>query len=347
MVTVNLKLLDLPTLREEVRVEVGSASNLEELEAIRLKYLGKKGLLTRVLRGIGEAPPAERPRLGREANQLRDFLEEAIAAKQVVLKKAAWDKKLAAEVIDVTLPGEKIRLGRKHPLTLILDEIKHIFLEMGFAVAEGPEAELDYYNFEALNIPPDHPAREMQDSFYLTDQLLLRTHTSPVQIRVLEKTAPGIPVRIIVPGKVYRRDEDATHTPMFHQVEGLLVDEGVTFGDLKGVLISFSRQFFGPEVKMRFRPSYFPFTEPSAEVDISCLICQGQGCRVCGNSGWLEILGSGMVHPEVLKRTRYDPERVSGFAFGMGVERVAMLKYGLEDMRLFFENDLRFLKQFA
>jgi len=250
------------------------------------------------------------------------------------------------EYIDVTLPGYKVNLGTIHPLNLILDEIKDIFRGLGYSVAEGPEIESDYYNFEALNFPKGHPARDMQDSFFITPEVLLRTHTSPVQVRVMEKTAPNIPVRIIAPGKVYRRDDDATHSPMFHQVEGLLIDEEVTLGDLKGTLLVFAKAMFGETVDIRMRPSFFPFTEPSAEVDISCVMCGGAGCRVCSGSGWLEILGSGMVHPRVLEMSGYDPEQVKGFAFGMGVERIAMLKYGINDLRLFFDNDLRFLKQF-
>jgi len=248
--------------------------------------------------------------------------------------------------IDVTLPGRPVELGQKHPLTMINDEIKDIFLGLGFQIAYGPEIETDYYNFEALNMPEDHPARDMQDSYYITPQLLLRTHTSPVQIRAMEKQAPKLPVRIIAPGKVYRRDDDATHSPMFHQCEGLVVDTDITFADLKGTLLLFAREMFGPEQKIRLRPSYFPFTEPSAEVDISCIMCGGLGCRVCSSTGWLEILGSGMVHPNVLEVSGYDPRSVTGFAFGMGVERIAMLKYGIGDLRHFFSNDLRFLKQF-
>jgi len=257
-------------------------------------------------------------------------------------KKDKWEQ----DRIDVTLPGRPVELGQKHPLTMINDEIKDIFLGLGFQIAYGPEIETDYYNFEALNMPEDHPARDMQDSYYITPQLLLRTHTSPVQIRAMEKQAPKLPVRIIAPGKVYRRDDDATHSPMFHQCEGLVVDTDITFADLKGTLLLFAREMFGPEQKIRLRPSYFPFTEPSAEVDISCIMCGGQGCRVCSSTGWLEILGSGMVHPNVLEVSGYDPRSVTGFAFGMGVERIAMLKYGIGDLRHFFSNDLRFLKQF-
>ncbi|NLU48125.1 MAG: phenylalanine--tRNA ligase subunit alpha, partial [Syntrophomonadaceae bacterium] len=258
----------------------------------------------------------------------------------------AKEQQLKEETIDVTLPGIRFIPGGKHPLTQVLDEIKHIFVTMGYSVAEGPEIELDYYNFEALNIPKNHPARDMQDSFYIDEDVLLRTHTSPVQVRTMEAMAPQLPVKIIVPGKVYRKDDDATHSPMFHQVEGLLVDTNITFAHLKAVLMTFARKIFGEQVKVRYRPSFFPFTEPSAEMDISCVHCNGEGCRVCSHTGWLEILGAGMVHPRVLEYGGYDPEKVSGFAFGMGIERIAMLKYGVNDLRLFFDNDLRFLKQF-
>lgn len=337
---------ELERIKEEAERDLQSAVRLDQVEAWRIRYLGKKGALTQVMRRIAELPPEERPSVGRVVNELRDRLEQELEARRRSLLAEARQREMAAEAVDVTLPGKYIPRGRCHPLSQVLEEIIEIFVQMGFSVAEGPEVELDYYNFEALNIPRDHPARDMQDSFYITEDVLLRTHTSPVQIRVMEKTAPRVPVRIIAPGKVYRRDDDATHSPMFHQIEGLLVDRGVSFAHLKGTLQAFVRQMFGPERKMRFRPSYFPFTEPSAEVDISCVVCGGSGCRVCGRTGWLEILGSGMVHPRVLAMAGYDPEEVSGFAFGMGVERVAMLKYGIDDLRLFFANDLRFLTQF-
>jgi len=337
---------ELARIREEAERDLRRAVSLDEVEAWRVKYLGKKGVLTRVLRSMGELPPQERPTVGRLANELRAWLEDELERRRRALRAAEREKEIAVEALDVTLPGRPVPRGRCHPLSQVLEEITRIFVEMGFAVAEGPEVELDYYNFEALNIPPDHPARDMQDSFYLDNEVLLRTHTSPVQIRVMEKMAPAIPVRIIAPGRVYRRDDDATHSPMFHQVEGLLVDRGISFAHLKGTLQAFVEQMFGSDRRMRFRPSYFPFTEPSAEVDISCVVCGGSGCRVCGQTGWLEILGSGMVHPRVLAMAGYDPEKVSGFAFGMGVERVAMLKYGIDDLRLFFANDLRFLSQF-
>lgn len=336
----------LALIREQAEEDLRQVNSLEEIAAWRLKYLGKKGMLTKVLRGMGTLTPEERPKIGQLANEVRVWLENELEARGRELKQAEQDKGIAAERIDVTLPGRSVLRGRCHPLAQVLEEICGIFVQMGFSIAEGPEVELDYYNFEALNIPRDHPARDMQDSFYFNDEMLLRTHTSPVQIRVMEKMVPELPVRIIAPGKVYRRDDDSTHSPMFHQVEGLLVDRGITFAHLKGTLTEFLKRVFGTGVVMRFRPSYFQFTEPSAEVDISCVNCGGAGCRVCSQSGWLEILGSGMVHPRVLAIAGYNPEKVSGFAFGMGVERVAMLKYGIDDLRLFFGNDLRFLSQF-
>ncbi|MDW7675463.1 MAG: phenylalanine--tRNA ligase subunit alpha, partial [Bacillota bacterium] len=317
-----------------------------ELNDFRVKYLGKKGLLTGVLRGMGSLSQEERPIIGQLANEVRDSLEAMIEVKLQELAGKERDAKLAGEKIDISLPGKPILMGKKHPLTQVLDEIKSIFLGMGFTIEEGPDIESDYYNFEALNLPKEHPARDMQDSFYITNEVLLRTHTSPVQVRTFQKTAPNVPLRIIAPGKVYRRDDDATHSPMFHQVEGFVVDKKVTLGDLRGTLLAFAQQMFGEGREIRLRPSFFPFTEPSAEVDISCMICSGSGCRVCSHTGWLEILGSGMIHPKVLANTGYDPEEVSGFAFGMGVERIAMLKYGIDDLRLLFDNDMRFLKQF-
>ncbi|MFO7311103.1 MAG: phenylalanine--tRNA ligase subunit alpha [Bacillota bacterium] len=330
-------------VRAEALAAVRAAQSPEELEQVRIRYVGKKGELTQLLRGIGQVPPEERPAIGRLVNEARDAVEAELAARQRELASAALEARLAAETIDVTLPGWGPVLGRRHPLTQVLDEIKRIFTGLGFEVVEGPEIETDWYNFEALNIPRDHPARDLQDTFFITEDILLRTQTSPVQIRVMEAQKP--PVRIIAPGKVFRVDADVTHSPMFHQVEGLYVDEGVTFGELKGTLSIMARELFGRR-PVRFRPSYFPFTEPSAEMDIQCIICNGAGCRVCKNEGWLEILGSGMVHPQVLRNVGYDPERVSGFAFGMGVERIAMLMYGIDDIRLFFENDIRFLRQF-
>jgi phenylalanyl-tRNA synthetase alpha chain len=340
-------LTKLLALKDEAHLKIEAAESPEELQECKLRLLGKKGALTTLLRSLGSADPEERPLLGQKANALREELELAIERKEQslsdLLKAGQWE----SERIDVTLPGRLTGLGQKHPLTIIMEEIKEIFIGLGFQVAHGPDIESDYYNFEALNLPADHPARDMQDSFYFSSQFLLRTHTSPVQIRTMEKQAPKLPVRIIAPGKVYRRDDDATHSPMFHQVEGLAVDKDISFADLKGTLLLFAREMFGPEQKIRLRPSFFPFTEPSAEVDISCIMCAGKGCRVCSETGWLEILGSGMVHPRVLEGSGYDPREVTGFAFGMGVERIAMLKYGIGDLRLFFSNDLRFLKQFG
>ena len=333
-------------LEEKALQEIGLAQSLEAVKALRVRYLGKKGELTALLRGMGELAPEERPQAGQRANSLRNRLEGLFSRREEELEEAAAASRLEDEGIDITLPGAPFKQGCKHPITLVLEEIKSIFTGLGFKVAQGPEIESDYYNFEALNIPADHPARDMQDSFYFTPQIVLRTHTSPVQIRTMELQAPRPPLRIIAPGKVYRRDDDATHTPMFHQVEGLAVDRGVTFADLKGTLLLFAREMFDPGQRIRLRPSFFPFTEPSAEVDIACVMCGGQGCRLCGQSGWLEILGCGMVHPRVLEVSGYDPEDVTGFAFGMGVERIAMLKYGIDDMRLLFSNDLRFLRQF-
>jgi phenylalanyl-tRNA synthetase alpha chain len=322
--------------------EIHAASSPEDLDLLRVKYLGRKGALTLILRGLGKLDPEVRRTVGQEANRAKVALEEVLEQALRALKEAA--RRAANSFVDVTLPGRRIPLGRLHPLNQIMAEVCDIFLHLGFEAVEGPEVELDWYNFEALNLPPDHPARDMQDTFYFNEKVLLRTHTSPMQIRTMEKRRP--PVRIIAPGKVYRRDSDITHSPMFHQVEGLLVDKGVTFADLKGVLTAFVHQMFGPEVGVRFRPSYFPFTEPSAEVDIECVICRGEGCRVCKTTGWLEVLGSGMVHPAVFEAVGYDPETYTGFAFGLGIERIAMLKYGIDDIRLFFENDLRFLRQF-
>ncbi len=323
-------------------LEIRSASSPEELEQLRVKYLGRKGALTLILRSLGQLEPELRRVVGQEANRAKEVMEAASKQALAALKEAALAA--LAPQIDVTLPGRPFPLGRLHPLNRIMAEVCDIFLHLGFEAVAGPEVELDWYNFEALNLPPDHPARDMQDTFYFNDKVLLRTHTSPMQIRTMEQRRP--PVRIIAPGKVYRRDSDITHSPMFHQVEGLLVDRGVTFADLKGVLTAFVGEMFGPEVGVRFRPSYFPFTEPSAEVDIECVICRGEGCRVCKITGWLEVLGAGMVHPAVFEAVGYDPETYTGFAFGLGIERIAMLKYGIDDIRLFFENDLRFLRQF-
>ena len=337
---------ELVKIREMAFRELKSAVGVEALNDLKVKILGKKGELTAVLRGLGGVGVADRPRIGQIVNSLRIEFEEALAQKMDALKDAAISERLAKEKVDITLPGRSRLLGHTHPLTTALDWIKDVFLRMGFSIEEGPEVESDYYNFEALNLPPDHPARDMQDSFYITEQYLLRTHTSPVQVRTMQSREPNSPIRMIAPGKVYRRDYDATHSPMFQQVEGLVVGPNISFADLKGTLEVFCKGIVGDSVKVRFRPSYFPFTEPSAEVDISCVICQAKGCRVCKGTGWLEILGSGMVHPKVLEMSGYDPAVVSGFAFGMGVERVAMLAFGIDDMRLFYENDVRFLRRF-
>lgn len=335
----------LKDLKTKAFKELGRITTLADLRDFKIKYLGKKGELTGILRGMGTLSARERPVIGRFANEIREMLEDTIEEKERKLKALEAERRLKEEEIDITLPGRGPVIGSMHPLIQILREIEDIFISFGFQIAQGPEVETDFYNFEALNIPPYHPARDMQDTFYVEGELLLRTHTSPVQIRVMEQYQP--PIRIIAPGKVYRRDADISHTPMFHQVEGLLVDEVVTFGDLKGVLEEFAFKIFGPETSVRFRPSYFPFTEPSAEMDIGCVICKGEGCRVCKHSGWLEILGCGMVNPTLFKFVNYDPTIYRGFAFGLGVERIAMLKYGINDIRLFFENDLRFLKEFG
>ena len=337
---------ELQRIRETAFRELEQAIDASAINDLRVKVLGKKGDLTAVLRSLGSVSATLRPRIGQLVNDLRVEFENELQTKQEAIKEQELAQRLEAEKIDVTLPGRSRELGRRHPLTLALDRIKDVFLRMGFDIEEGPEVESDYYNFEALNLPPDHPARDMQDSFYITDQFLLRTHTSPVQVRTMQSKQPNTPIRMIAPGKVYRRDYDATHSPMFQQVEGLVVGPDIKFSDLKGTLELFCQGIFGDSVKVRFRPSYFPFTEPSAEVDISCVICKGSGCRVCKGTGWLEILGSGMVHPRVLEMSQYDPSVVSGFAFGMGVERIAMLLFGIDDMRLFYENDVRFLRRF-
>lgn len=332
-------------IRRTAKERIEQAASISALDAVRIEILGKKGKLTQLLRGMGSLPAEERPGMGRLVNSVRDEVEQLLQARGEALRDAALEERLKAESVDVTLPGRLVPRGGRHPLTLVLDDIKRIFIGLGFEVIEGPEVETDYYNFEALNEPKHHPARDMQDTFYITEDLLLRTQTSPVQIRTMEKQDP--PVRMIAPGKVYRVDAaDATHSPMFHQVEGLLVDEHVTFGDLKGILTLVIRELFDKDRGVRFRPSYFPFTEPSAEVDVSCFVCAGEGCRLCKYEGWIEILGCGMVHPKVFEAVGYDPEKVTGFAFGLGLERIAMLRYGIEDMRLLYESDVRFLRQF-
>ena len=335
---------DLQQLTAKACAEIASANDIATLDALRVSYLGKKGLLTEQLKALGSLPAADRREAGQAINLAKTEVANAIDARRTTLERVELDRALAAEKLDITLPGRHAASGSLHPITRTLMRIESMFAGIGFQVAQGPEVEDDYHNFEALNIPPEHPARAMHDTFYFDARHLLRTHTSPVQIRVME--ADGAPVRVIAPGRVYRCDSDLTHTPMFHQVEGLLVDEGVTFADLKGVLNEFVREFFEADLAVRFRPSYFPFTEPSAEVDVACMFCQGEGCRVCSHTGWLEILGCGMVHPAVFEAAGIDPERYTGYAFGMGVERLAMLRYGVNDLRIFFENDLRFLRQF-
>lgn len=334
----------LEKLKNEALRVIADATGEDALQEAKIRFLGRKGELTALMKGLGALSPEERPLAGQLVNSVRDEIEATLEAALLAARERAKAERLASERIDVTLPGRRQNCGTKHPITLVVEEVADIFAGLGFSVAEGPEIEHDWYNFEALNFPPEHPARDMQDTFFVQNDLLLRTHTSPVQIRTMLKKKP--PLRIIAPGTVYRCDSDATHSPMFHQIEGLMVDKGVTFGDLKGILTTFTNQLFGQKTGVRLRPSFFPFTEPSAEVDIACVICGGKGCRVCKNSGWLEILGAGMVDPEVYRHVNYDAEEVSGFAFGMGIERIAMLKYGINDMRLLFENDVRFLRQF-
>ena len=328
-------------IHREALEEIESARDAEDVKSISIKYLGRKGAVTQFLRNVSNLPAQIRPEAGKKANEAKKKLDALFKKTLMHLESSSRE---TDDRIDVSLPGRVTPRGSLHPITQINQKICDIFIRLGFDVAEGPEVETDYYNFEALNIPQNHPARDMQDTFYISNAIVLRTHTSPTQPRIMEKQRP--PVRIVAPGKVYRCDSDLTHTPMFHQVEGLLVDRNISFGDLKGILTTFVHQMFDPETGLRFRPSYFPFTEPSAEVDIRCVICKGSGCRVCSNTGWLEVLGSGMVHPAVFENVGYDTTRYSGFAFGMGVERIAMLKYGIDDIRKYFENDLRFLRQF-
>jgi phenylalanyl-tRNA synthetase alpha chain len=330
-------------VEQEALQAIGDVPDLAEATALRAKYLGRKGSLTLLLREISSLPPEERPGAGKFANEVKKRLEKVFDEAMERLEAGLEAAKLRG-ALDVTLPGRPLNKGCMHPITLVTEAICDIFRRLGFEIVEGPDVELDYYNFEALNIPRDHPARDMQDTFYISDNVVLRTHTSPIQVRVMESQPP--PVRIIAPGKAYRVDSDISHTPMFHQVEGLMVQEDISFGDLKGILTTFVHQMFDEETSLRFRPSFFPFTEPSAEVDIRCVICRGKGCRVCSHTGWLEVLGSGMVHPAVFEMVNYDTDRYTGFAFGMGIERIAMLKYGIEDIRKFYENDFRFLQQF-
>ncbi|RYL93921.1 phenylalanine--tRNA ligase subunit alpha [Sporolactobacillus sp. THM7-4] len=338
------KLLEL---REKALESVHSTNSLKQLQDIHVSYLGKKGPITEVLKGMGKLSEEERPVIGQLANDVRKTIEQQIKVRKEKLERKLLEQQIESEKIDVTLPGRKIRTGSHHLLASVVREVEDLFIGLGFSVAEGPEVEEDYYNFEALNLPKDHPARDMQDSFYITDEILLRTHTSPMQARTLEKHKGKGPVRIICPGKVYRRDnDDATHSHQFMQIEGLYVDKNVRLSDLKGVLTVFARHMFGEDREIRLRPSFFPFTEPSVEMDISCFRCDGHGCSVCKGTGWIEILGAGMVHPNVLRMSGFDPSVYTGFAFGMGPERIAMLKYGIDDIRLFYTNDVRFLKQF-
>lgn len=336
------KLSKIKSMAEEALKSAQSADALEEL---RIKFLGKKGELTSVMKGMGALSPEERPKIGQLANEVRDFITKELDDQKSKLLSAAAEQKIKDETIDVTIPGKRCGCGGKHPLTMALEDLEDIFIGMGFSIAEGPEVELDYYNFEALNIPKDHPARDTQDTFYINDNVVLRTQTSPVQVRTMEQQKP--PIRIISPGRVYRSDAvDATHSPVFHQVEGLVIDKGITMADLKGTLELFAKKLYGENTKLRFRPHHFPFTEPSAEVDISCFNCGGEGCRICKGEGWIEILGCGMVHPKVLKNCGIDPDVYSGFAFGIGLERVTQFRYDVTDMRLYYENDVRFLDQF-
>ena len=341
------KIMELKALASDAIINI--SEDLKELDNVRVKFLGKKGELTSLLRGMSQLSAEDRPRIGKIANEARAEIEKLLAEKNSELKSKELANKLAAEKIDVTLPGRKIFAGNLHPLTITLNRVKDIFIQMGYTVEEGPEIETDYFNFEALNLPKDHPARDMQDSFYITEEILLRTQTSPVQARTMQKFSNNEPIRMIAPGRVYRRDDyDASHSPMFTQVEGLVIDEKITFADLKGTLDFFCKKIFGDSAQIRLRPSFFPFTEPSTEVDVSCVMCKGEDehCKVCHGSGWLEILGAGMVHPKVLEMSGYDSTKVSGFAFGMGIERIAMLSYGIDDLRYFFDNDIRFLNQF-
>ncbi len=332
----------LRSIEEEALEAVAKAQDREALEKIKVRFLGRKGLLTNILKGLGSLPKEERPKVGKLANQVKVKIEHVLGERLKVIESQAGPRLIKG--FDPTLPGRALPLGHLHPITQVLDEVCSVFERLGFSAAQGPEIELDFYNFEALNIPPAHPARDMQDTFYVDEKVLLRTHTSPIQVRTMEVMKP--PIRIIAPGKVYRCDSDITHTPMFHQVEGLMVDKDVSFAHLKGILTHFAQEIFHRDTSVRFRPSFFPFTEPSAEIDIQCVICRGDGCRVCSQTGWLEVLGAGLVHPQVLRNVNIDPEEYSGFAFGLGIERIAMLKYGINDIRLFFDNDLRFLNQF-
>ena len=335
----------LLAIKEAAFNEISAAENSGTLEEIRVKYLGKKGELTTILRGMGSLTPEERPIVGKLVNEAKSEVEQKLEEVGTAIKTKEKNAKLASEIIDISLPGKKNVIGKRHPLDLTLERMKEIFISMGFSIEDGPEVELDHYNFEALNIPKDHPARSEQDTFYINDNIVLRTQTSPIQIRTMENQEP--PIKMISPGKVYRSDAvDATHSPIFYQMEGLVIDKGVTFADLKGTLELFAKKMFGDKVVTKFRPHHFPFTEPSAEMDATCFVCEGKGCRVCKGSGWIEILGCGMVHPNVLRNCGIDPEVYSGFAFGFGVDRMVMLKYGIDDIRALYESDMRFLNQF-
>ncbi|MFC5774622.1 phenylalanine--tRNA ligase subunit alpha [Ectobacillus antri] len=337
----------LKELQAEALAKIAAAGELKELNDVRVAYLGKKGPITEVLRGMGKLSAEERPRMGALVNEVREAIQSRLEEKAAEIEKAAIEAQLATETIDVTLPGRPVATGAHHPLTAVIEEIEDLFIGMGYEVAEGPEVEKDYYNFEALNLPKGHPARDMQDSFYITEEVLLRTHTSPVQARTMEKNEGKGPIKIICPGKVYRRDDDdATHSHQFMQIEGLVIDKNIRMSDLKGTLQVFAKKMFGSDREIRLRPSFFPFTEPSVEMDISCMMCGGKGCGTCKGTGWIEILGGGMVHPNVLRMAGYDPTEYQGFAFGMGPERIAMLKYGIDDIRHFYTNDMRFLQQF-
>lgn len=337
----------LEALQAEALQELQGVAGPQELGELRIKYLGKKGALTEILRGMGALSAEERPAVGEVANRVRGAIEAVIEEKAAAYRRAETELRLRSETIDVTLPGSALPTGAVHPLNKVAQEIEDIFIGLGYTIAEGPEVETDYYNFEALNLPKNHPARDMQDSFYITDEILMRTQTSPVQIRAMKAMNGKSPLKVICPGKVYRRDDDdATHSFQFNQVEGLVVGKGIRMSDLKGTLLQFVQEMFGKQARIRLRPSFFPFTEPSAEVDVTCSQCGGSGCRMCKQTGWLEILGCGMVHPKVLEAGGYDPEEVTGFAFGMGIERIALLKYGIDDIRHFYANDLRFLSQF-
>ncbi|RUT28461.1 phenylalanine--tRNA ligase subunit alpha [Paenibacillus zeisoli] len=338
----------LESLKVEALDQLKDVADAGQLNDLRVKYLGKKGALTEILRGMGALSAEERPVIGQVANEVRAAIEEVIERQQLEFQNQETEQRLAAEKVDVTLPGRPLRQGSVHPLNKVIQDIEDIFIGLGYRIAEGPEVETDYYNFEALNLPKNHPARDMQDSFYITEDILMRTQTSPVQVRTMEAMQGEVPVKVICPGKVYRRDDDdATHSFQFNQIEGLVIGKGIRMSDLKGTLLQFTREMFGPHTQIRLRPSFFPFTEPSAEVDVTCVKCGGSGCRMCKHTGWLEILGCGMVHPRVLEMGGYDPEEYTGFAFGMGVERIAILKYGIDDIRHFYSNDLRFLQQFA